>query len=220
MPQRSIVFVHTSPAAIPPLARYYAERAPDLLITNLLDDAILRFFREGDNESARSALEAMIARAEDAYGAEAILVTCSSVSMSMIADLSALTTVPLIKIDLPMAEAAVRAAKTVGVVISFPPTEGPTARLLNEAAREARKEIKIVTGKEPDAYDALLKGDTATHDRLLTARAHELFSDGADAIVLAQVSMAALQPRLAEEIPVPVFSSLETSLAAVREAIV
>ena len=30
----------------------------------------------------------------------------------------------------------------------------------------------------------------------------------------------ALQPRLAEEIPVPVFSSLETSLAAVREAIV
>jgi Asp/Glu/hydantoin racemase len=220
MSQRSVTFVHTSPAAIAPLARFYGANAPDLLLTNMLDDAIQRFFRHGDDERARRSLVAMIDRAVSEYEAEAILITCSSVTVDMIADLSAGTPVPLVKIDLPMAEAAVRAAATIGVVVSFPPTEGPTTRLIRDAAAAAGKEVRILVGKEPEAYDALLSGDAVTHDRLLSARAHELFSDGADAIVLAQVSMAGLQPRLSEEIPVPVLSSLETSLRAVRDALV
>jgi aspartate/glutamate racemase len=219
MSQRSITFVHTSPAAIAPLARFYADKAPDLQVTNMLDDAILRFFRTGDGERARRSLIAMIDRGVSEYEAEAILLTCSSVTLDMIADLSAGSPVPLIKIDLPMAEAAVRAASNIGVVVSFPPTEGPTTRLIRDAAAAAGREVRVMIGKEPEAYDALLKGDIDTHDRLISARAHELFSDGADAIVLAQVSMGGLQARLSEEIPVPVLSSLDTSLRAVREAL-
>ena len=42
----------------------------------------------------------------------------------------------------------------------------------------------------PEAYDALLAGDTERHDRLLMAGVERLAARGAEVIVLAQVSMA------------------------------
>jgi len=68
----------------------------------------------------------------------------------------------------------------------------------------------------PEAYQALLAQDAPTHDRLLVAAAQELASQGIDALVLAQVSMARLMPELQARFGVPVFSALDTSLQALR----
>jgi len=48
MATRRISLIHASPAAIAPLARYYAEAEPQWEMTNLLDDGIMRQFRTGD----------------------------------------------------------------------------------------------------------------------------------------------------------------------------
>jgi Asp/Glu/hydantoin racemase len=123
------------------------------------------------------------------------------------------TDVPILKIDDAMAAAAVRAGRTIGVAITSPPTQGPTTRLLEEAASEAGLAVELVRCVVPEAYDALLAGAPERHDELLLAAIEKL---RVDAVVLAQVSMARLLPMLKARVSVPLFSSLETSLEALR----
>ena len=57
-----IALIHASPAAIAPLVDHYTQAAPELDLTNLLDDGILRLFRAGRMDDAIARLEAMISR--------------------------------------------------------------------------------------------------------------------------------------------------------------
>ncbi len=56
------------------------------------------------------------------------------------------------------------------------------------------------------AYQALLSGDRATHDRLVLASAVHLAAE-VDLVVLAQASLAPLVDALAERLPCPVLAS-------------
>lgn len=217
--KRKVAFIHTSPAAIAPLMQFYGEAAPGLEITNLLDDGLLRLLSTQNLRVAGERLADMIRTAADVYGAELALITCSSVSKEMAEKLCADFSLPILKIDYPMARQAVRAGRRIGVAATFPPTLVPTSRLLNEAAAEAATEIEIVQDVSPEAYAALLTGDTTTHDELLLAAVERLEQQGVAAIVLAQVSMARILPRIDGRVSVPVLSSLHTSLEAIREAL-
>ncbi|HEV2763953.1 MAG TPA: hypothetical protein VGV38_13305, partial [Pyrinomonadaceae bacterium] len=78
MEKRKVAFVHTSPPAVGPLMKFYSEAAPELEITNLLDDGLLRLLAAGDAATAEARLTDMIRVAARTYGAEAAMVTCSS----------------------------------------------------------------------------------------------------------------------------------------------
>ena len=216
MKKRSVAFIHTSPPAVGPLMQFYSQAAPELEITNLLDDGLLRLLAAQDLATTRARLADMLRVAAETYRAELALVTCSSVPMEMVVELGTHTHLPIVKIDYPMAQQAVRAGRRVGVAATFPPTLGPTRRLLTTAAAEAGAVIQLVEEVAPAAYDALLTGDTARHDELLTAAISHLAEQDVATIVLAQVSMARVLPRLEGLLKVPVLSSLHTSLAAVR----
>lgn len=219
MATRRISLIHASPAAIAPLARYYAEAEPQWVVTNLLDDGIMRHFRTGDDSAVESGLLSLIDRACSRYHAEAALVTCSAASLGLMRKLSEAAPVPLVKIDAPMAEAAVRGASTIGALVTFPPTLAPTCALLNEVARSTGHAISIRTELREDALQALLQGDSPAHDRLLAEGARALHAAGVQAMVLAQVSMAHMRESFEREFGIPVFSSLETSHKALREAL-
>ncbi len=216
--KRSVAFIHTSPAAIGPLMQFYGARAPELEITNLLDDGLLRLLASGKTEVARKRLSEMLRSAAETYEPEIAMITCSSVPREMSDSLARDFSMPVLKIDYPMARAAVRAGRRIGVAATFPPTLAPTSKLLNDAAAEAGVEIEIVQEVEPAAYDALLANDTETHDRLLLDLIGRLQDEGVAAVVLAQVSMARVLPLVEESARVPVLTSLHTSLEAIREA--
>ncbi|HKG12047.1 MAG TPA: aspartate/glutamate racemase family protein [Pyrinomonadaceae bacterium] len=216
--KRSVAFIHTSPAAIGPLMQFYGEHAPELEITNLLDDGLLRLLASGRAEVARKRLSEMLRDAAETYEPELAMITCSSVPREMSDSLARDFRMPVLKIDYPMARAAVRAGRRVGVAATFPPTLAPTSKLLNEAAEEAGTEIEIVQEVEPKAYDALLSNDTATHDRLLLDLIERLQERDVACVVLAQVSMARVLPLVGGRARVPVLTSLHTSLGAIREA--
>ena len=219
MGKRKLAFVHTSPAAVGPLMQFYAGAAPELEITNLLDDGLLRLLAAKDLATAEARLSDMVGVAAETYGAEAAMITCSSVSKEMAERIAERFELPLLKIDYPMARRAVRAGGRVGVAATFPPTLGPTRRLLSEAAEEAGAEVEIIEEVVAEAYDALLTGDAERHDELLLAGVSRLEARGASVVVLAQVSMARVLPKLDGRVGVPVLSSLHTSLTAVREAL-
>lgn len=217
--KRKVAFVHTSPAAVGPLMQFYAEAAPELEITNLLDDGLLRLLSAGDAATAEARLTDMIRVAAETYGAEAAMITCSSVSKEMAERIGGGFALPVLKIDYPMAREAVRGGGKVGVAATFPPTLVPTRRLLAEAAAEAGTMIEIVEDVAQGASDYLLAGDPARHDELLLESVSRLEAQNVAAVVLAQVSMARVLPKLEGRTSVPVLSSLHTSLEAIRGAL-
>lgn len=214
--KRPIALIHTSPAAIAPVVDYYGRMAPELELTNLLDDGILRLFRAGKMAESLARLDAMIAAARDCYGAELALATCSAITAGMAAGMELRAGIPVVKIDQPMAQAAVAAGRRIGVAVTFPPTEPVTRALLVEEGARRGVEVEVDAAVVPAAYDALLAGDAGRHDSLLTGAVESLAARDPDVIVLAQVSMARILPALAGRMSVPVLTSLETSLAAVR----
>ena len=215
---RKVAFIHTSPAAIGPLMQFYGEAAPELEVTNLLDDGILRLLRAQDVAGAERRFAEMIRAAREVYGAELAMITCSAVPQGLLAQLREAFPLPLLKIDEPMARQAVRAGRKIGVTVTFPPARGPASKLLAAAAAEAGMEVELMTEVSPGAYQALLAGDHRTHDELLAAAIRRLEGQGVDAIVLAQVSMARILPQVEGWVKVPIFSSLQTSLTAIRES--
>lgn len=216
MIKRKVAFIHTSPAAIGPLMQFYSQAAPELEITNLLDDGLLRLLADKKYDVARKRLSEMITNANETYQVELTMVTCSSVSKEMIEELNQRFDFPILKIDYPMAQLAIRAGRRIGVAATFPPTIEPTTNLLKAAAAEAGTDLEIVKEVVPEAYDALLSNDLRRHDELLLAALRKLEESNVAAVVLAQVSMARILPQISADMSVPVLSSLQTSLDAIR----
>ena len=214
--KHTIAFIHASPASLPPLMQYYKEAAPDLDIVNLLDDGLLRLFSAGNFSLAGTRLAAMLATARDVYAAELAMLTCSAVPRPMLDSLRAGARIPVLKIDYPMARHAVQTGSRIGVAVTFPPTAELTSKLLLEAAGEQGRSVELTLEVAPKAYDALLAGDAATHDKILLDAVAALARQNVDVIVLAQVSMARILERARASVSVPVLTSLDTSLAAVR----
>jgi Asp/Glu/hydantoin racemase len=161
----------------------------------------------------------------DVSGARAGLVTCSAAPRATLRELESALGFPVVKIDEPMAHEAVRSPVRVsgagpgivlGVLVTYAPTVDPTTRLLDEAAREAGASVRLAVQIADGAYEALQARDLARHDTLLEAAADRLGGEGVDAVVLAQVSMARLQPQLARRLSRPVYSSLHSSVTALR----
>ena len=113
-----------------------------------------------------------------------------------------------------MAQLAAACGKRIGVLATFPATLATTRNLLEEA----EPGIAVVWELEENALKALLAGDRDRHDELFLAAARRLAKRDVEAVVMAQVSMARLQPEVERIVRIPVFNSLETSLAAVRNA--
>ena len=102
------------------------------------------------------------------------------------------------------------------MIATFLPTRDVTRQLILDAATAAGREVAIEEEIVPEAIQALLAGDRATHDRMLMDAARRLRDREAHVILLAQVSMGPLVEPMSQELGLRVFSSRETSLAALR----
>jgi aspartate/glutamate racemase len=169
-----------------------------------------------DNIPSSDALDRLgdhILAAED-IGADAVLVTCSTVS-PYLDQIPA--EIPVLKIDQAMMEQAVAQGERIGVLATNPTTLEPTRQALLNLAEEEGKPVKVKTLLVEGAFAALLGGDAPTHDRLVQ-EAIEKISAGVDLVVLAQASMA----RVLETFPearrgVPVLTSPHTALERVKQ---
>jgi Asp/Glu/hydantoin racemase len=194
-----------------------AEQMPDTTIFHMVDESLIKdTIREG--RLRRVTMRRLLAMIDSANlsGADAVMVTCSSIGPG-IALGQQLFDFPVIRVDEAMAEAAVRMGKRIGVMATLRTTLEPTIALLREKAAEAGREIEIVASLCDGAFDAVLSGDTATHDRILTAA---LLNDmrGVDVVVLAQASMARVVKTMPEgTLAMPVLNSPELAVRQARE---
>ena len=123
----------------------------------------------------------------------------------------------MLRIDEPMADEAVRLGTRIGVVATLATTLEPTAELVARRAREAGKDVEVVSRVCDGAFDALAAGDRDRHDELVREGLRELIAD-VDVVVLAQASMARVVETLPEtERTVPILASPRLGMQRVAE---
>lgn len=210
--------VHTALAMVEPITALFKEHLPDVKLNHIVDDSLIQEVIANDKVTPAVAkrLVNCYHTAVDA-GADIIFNTCSSIGE--IAQMSRkMVSIPLLKIDDPMALEAVLKSKRIGVIATLPTTLAPTAKLIKTMADEYNKEIEIVEGLAEGAFAAMMTGDRDTHDNLII-KASEVVSPNVDLIVLAQGSMGRMQDKLSEITGVPVLSSPLSGVLGVKKFI-
>jgi len=207
MSQKTLGLVHTSATLVPMFAELCNKYLPHVKTFNIVDDSLIKntiACGELTPDTARRVVN-YAGSAQDA-GADFILFTCSSIGPAVEAA-AALTKVPVLRVDQPMADQAVQLGKRIGVIATLPTTLEPTSDLVKRRAAAAGKEIVLVSKLCEGAFDALMSGDAATHDKKVGDALKQLSTE-VDVIVLAQASMARVVDTLSEaDKKVPILAS-------------
>jgi hypothetical protein len=129
-------------------------------------------------------------------GAGVIVCTCST--LGPIAEtVGARLPVRVLRVDRPMARAAVQAGSRIAVISALESTLEPTRALLDDEARRAGVSATIIDVPVPEAWVAFESGDSAGYLRQVADAARSI-ADGVDVVVLAQASMMGAMVTLAD----------------------
>jgi Asp/Glu/hydantoin racemase len=213
---KKIGFVHTGVAIADMFKPMIAERLPGVATFHIVDDSLIQdlLHEEQFTPSILKRLCNQVELAEEA-GAEMIMVTCSSIAPGV--DVARkMVSVPVIKIDEPMAEKVVSLSDNIGVMATAKTTMAPSVNLIKEKAAEAKKQVTIHKTLSSEAFDCFLRGDMQTHDRIVKDAAQEL-KGKVGVIVLAQASMGHLAEDIQDITGVPVFKSPPLAMDALVE---
>jgi Asp/Glu/hydantoin racemase len=207
MSQKTLGLVHTSATLVPVFAELCSKYLPSVKVFNIVDDSLIKnTIACGELTASTSKRVVNYAASAKEAGADYILFTCSSIGAA-VETAATLTDVPVLRVDQPMADKAVQTGKRIGVIATLPTTLGPTSDLVRRRAIAANKEIELKAVLCEGAFDALMSGDAATHDKKVGDALKQLVNE-VDVIVLAQASMARVVDALtAEEKKVPILAS-------------
>lgn len=159
------------------------------------------------------------------YGADAIMVTCSTMNRSFPAVQAAVAGygVPVIQIDQPMMERAVKNGGRTLIIATHGPTVNSTRMLLEETAVSVKgvKPLEYCGATVEEAFHLLGEGKIDEHNELIARAIREAQqADGLDQVVLAQLSMSVFRltyPEPEAVFDVPVLTSGDEGFRRVRE---
>lgn len=216
---KKITLVHTTPVAVGPINDAFREIYPEAEIRNVLDDRLLADLQSGGGEftsGLRRRLSNLIEYGETS-GAEAILLTCNSYSQVAL-PIAEMVGVPFFRADDALLDAAVEIGETIGLIATVPTAlEYATGELVTRGSA-AGKTVSVVGRLREDAFEALGRGDTDEHDRLLLESIREIEHE-VEVIALAQYSMARVMPRIPDDLRVQVLSSPRTGVERIKAAL-
>ncbi len=214
---RTLGVIHTAVFTAEIVGRYAKEIIPEVRVVHLGDDTI---------QDANLASPVGTIPKENLFrfvtyahflqeaGVDLVLLACSTFNRA-VEYARPFVTVPMLQIDRAMMELAVREGERVGLLATLASTVPSSERLLRSAGEDAGRKVAVETVLCEAAFQELRSGNVAGHNALLLEEIERL-SRRVDSIVLAQVSMSALEPMVASS-KVPVFNSGRSGLTRVRE---
>ncbi len=213
--KKRVGVVHTFLYSVEDIKAQFKKQLPEVEMINIIDDSLLE-----EALANKGVTPGLISRLCDYYtnlqelGCVCALNQCSSVAEA--SEIAAkLLSIPVVKIDAPMARQAVQLGRKIAVIATAISTVAPSSRLVERMAQEAGKDVTVNRCFVEGAYDFLLKtGDRAKHNEMVVAKVREA-AETNEVIVLAQGSMYHLMPLL-QDIKVPVLTSLESGVAQIR----
>ncbi|MFG1462836.1 aspartate/glutamate racemase family protein [Xanthobacter sp. DSM 24535] len=216
---RSLALIHTVAGLVPVFADLTQRHLPGWEPFNIVDESLLRnTIRTGElSRLTMRRLAGYVWSAVDA-GAEAILVTCSSLGPAVDAAIP-LCPVPLFRIDDGMALAALEKGTRIGVLATLSTTLAPTADLLKHHAAQTGTRVSLTSRVCEGAFARLAAGDRAGHDALVRTELAAI-APKVDVVVLAQASMArALEGQGDAGFSIPILTSPELGVQHVKQAL-
>jgi Asp/Glu/hydantoin racemase len=207
MQPKTLGLIHTSATLVPVFEQLCKDYLPGVKVFNIVDDSLIKHvIQHGALLPVTEKRVINYVESAEIAGADHILVTCSSIGPA-VEKAAAMAKVPVLRVDQPMADKAVLAGQRIGVVATLPTTLQPTSDLVRRRAAAAGKEIELVSRLCEGAFDALMQGQTATHDGMVASALCEL-SDEVDVILLAQASMARVVANISDHVKkVPILAS-------------
>jgi Asp/Glu/hydantoin racemase len=203
-----ITLIHALRHSIAPIEAAFADSWPQARLMNLLDDSLSAdLARDGRLGEAMTARFLALGNYAAATGADAILFTCSAFGPCIEAVARAQAPVPVLKPNEAMIEQAVTMGRRIGLLSTFPPT-------LQSMPPEFPASARVVPKLAEGALAALDRGDRATHDRLIVEASNDLRD--CDVIALAQFSIAATAPLVAEATGRPVVTTPGSAVAKLK----
>jgi Asp/Glu/hydantoin racemase len=204
MKKKRLTLIHTSGVMIPVFGELCQELLPNVETIHMVDESLLKDIIEDGcltKSTARRVVNHVLSA--DQAGTDAILVTCSSIGKATELGRELVDTF-VMRVDEPMATKAIETGKRIGVVATLPSTLNPTVDLIR---RQGTDDIEVTAKLCEGAFEAVISGDAASHDKIVAAGILELVSQ-VDVIVLAQASMARVVSALpVDKVTVPVLSS-------------
>ncbi len=193
-----LALLHTSQAHVLTFDRLRGEVAPTLTLYHIVAEHLLDEARRHGVPAVADQVKQQVQLAAEA-GARAVLCTCSTIG-ALAESAAAEAGIPVLRVDRPMAAAAVEAGPRITVLAALATTLAPTTSLIEQEAARAGRTVEVCAQVICGAWDRFEAGDLDGYlDRVTTALAAVT---GADVIVLAQASMAPAAERGATAIPV------------------
>ena len=199
-----IALIHALKHSIAPIEAAFARLWPEARLMNLLDDSLSAdLARDGALNDVMTERFLALGDYATATGADAILFTCSAFGPCIEAVAAAHAPMPVLKPNEAMIEQAVTMGKRIGLLSTFPPT-------LVSMPPEFPGSVEVVPKLAEGALTALDRGDRAEHDRLIIEASKDLRD--CDVIALAQFSIAATAPLVAEATSRPVVTTPDSAV--------
>jgi Asp/Glu/hydantoin racemase len=217
---RRLVYIHT----VASLASLFGSLSKELLaadveVIHIADELLLKVvLAQGGLSPFIYRRIAEHAAAAEQAGAVAVQCTCSSISPGVDA-VQPLVSIPVLKIDAPMVDEALRLGSRIGVVATVPTTLKPTTELVHTRAAELGRKVQVESALCEGAFAALQGGDAAAHDAAVKKQVLALMGRN-DVVLLAQASMARVVEGLAPgEVKAPILSSPRLAVERLAEVL-
>lgn len=201
----AIAFLHTAAIHIDTFNALRDEIAPGLKLTHAVrEDLLIAAEKAGALTPVISlkTQEALLALAQG--GARVVVCTCSTLGEAA-EEAAREAEIPVMRIDRPMADRAVREATRIGICAALAPTIAPTRDLIASSAARAGRQCDVREFLFDDVWSAFREGRLDDYYEGIAARLSDAAKE-VDLLILAQASMAPAAA-LAAPLPVPLLSS-------------
>jgi hypothetical protein len=207
---KKIAMLHTSAATLAMMQQLIADIMPQAEVMHLVEESMIKqVMKAGGVTPAISARIAGYIQIAEKADCEIFMTACSSIGTA-VEQCQFMTPLQLTRIDCAMVENAIEQGQRIAVLATVATTLKPTLSYVQRKVQESGKPREIVPVLMEEAFHALLAGDTATHDRIVSEGLKNAFAS-ADVIMLAQASMARVLQQLPTP-PVPVLTSPESGI--------
>ena len=204
-----IALIHALSHSVAPINEAFARDWPEAQRMNLLDDSLSADLARGGkglDEAMHERFQRLAQYAVDT-GARGILFTCSAFGPCIEAVARRHAGIPVLKPNEAMIDEV--AQGRLGLIATFAPT---LASMPPEFPQETPLELALAEG----ALDALNAGDTQRHDALIAAQAAALRDRGCTRLALAQFSMARARAACEAASGLPVLTTVDSAVRALR----
>lgn len=210
----TLTLLHTAPSHVPRFTAVLQGLASKAKVQHVVREDLLDEARiKGEVDAALSQKLGGVLGSL-APSSSVILCTCSTLGAA--AESFSALGVPVLRVDRPLARAAVVRGSCIAVVAALASTLEPTRALLEEEAVRAGVDVRLELVHVERAWQHFGVGELETYLRVIAEHVDEVAPD-ADVIVLAQASMAGAERFVKTH--KPVLSSPELGVEAALEVL-